>query len=171
MDRKARHQLARRPSGTHLLCAASLAVVGCHCHVTACAPILMHGPSCACRPWVLPHGLPLLHAPCRCARSRAASVSACRSWQPCWSLVQWSMLLALVLLACRAPIHSMPWQLRHRNAMLIPASSHSRPCRPAEGADPSKVSDRAKKRGLVQLGSLGSGNHYTEIQVGRHGPC
>lgn len=37
------------------------------------------------------------------------------------------------------------------------------------GADPSKVSDRAKKRGLVQLGSLGSGNHYTEIQVGRRG--
>lgn len=35
-----------------------------------------------------------------------------------------------------------------------------------EGADPSKVSDRAKKRGLVQLGSLGSGNHYTEIQAG-----
>ncbi|KAL4428526.1 hypothetical protein ABPG75_002615 [Micractinium tetrahymenae] len=32
-------------------------------------------------------------------------------------------------------------------------------------ADPSKVSDRAKKRGLVQLGSLGSGNHYTEVQV------
>ncbi|GAB4820986.1 hypothetical protein N2152v2_008032 [Parachlorella kessleri] len=32
-------------------------------------------------------------------------------------------------------------------------------------ADPSKVSDRAKKRGLLQLGSLGSGNHYTEIQT------
>ena len=35
------------------------------------------------------------------------------------------------------------------------------------GADPAQVSDRAKKRGVVQLGSLGSGNHYTEIQVGR----
>jgi hypothetical protein len=34
-----------------------------------------------------------------------------------------------------------------------------------EEADPSKVSDRAKKRSLLQLGSLGSGNHYTEIQV------
>lgn len=33
------------------------------------------------------------------------------------------------------------------------------------GADPSKVSERAKKRGLVQLGSLGSGNHYKEVQV------
>jgi tRNA-splicing ligase RtcB len=32
-------------------------------------------------------------------------------------------------------------------------------------ADPSKVSDRAKKRGLPQLGTLGAGNHYCEIQV------
>jgi tRNA-splicing ligase RtcB (3'-phosphate/5'-hydroxy nucleic acid ligase) len=32
-------------------------------------------------------------------------------------------------------------------------------------ADPSKVSARAKKRGLPQLGTLGAGNHYCEIQV------
>ena len=32
-------------------------------------------------------------------------------------------------------------------------------------ADPSKVSDKAKKRGIDQLGTLGSGNHYLEIQV------
>lgn len=32
-------------------------------------------------------------------------------------------------------------------------------------ADPSKVSMRAKKRGLPQLGTLGAGNHYAEIQV------
>jgi len=32
-------------------------------------------------------------------------------------------------------------------------------------ADPSKVSIRAKKRGLPQLGTLGAGNHYAEIQV------
>lgn len=32
-------------------------------------------------------------------------------------------------------------------------------------ADPSKVSVRAKKRGLPQLGTLGAGNHYAEIQV------
>ena len=32
-------------------------------------------------------------------------------------------------------------------------------------ADPSKVSRRAKKRGLPQLGTLGAGNHYCEIQV------
>merc|ERR1711899_259303 len=33
------------------------------------------------------------------------------------------------------------------------------------GADPSKVSSRAKKRGLPQMGTLGAGNHYAEIQV------
>ncbi|XP_026548701.1 tRNA-splicing ligase RtcB homolog [Notechis scutatus] len=32
-------------------------------------------------------------------------------------------------------------------------------------ADPNKVSGRAKKRGLPQLGTLGAGNHYAEIQV------
>ncbi len=31
-------------------------------------------------------------------------------------------------------------------------------------ADPDKVSDRARKRGAPQLGSLGSGNHFLEIQ-------
>jgi tRNA-splicing ligase RtcB (3'-phosphate/5'-hydroxy nucleic acid ligase) len=34
-----------------------------------------------------------------------------------------------------------------------------------EGADPSKVSPRAKARGHDQLGTLGSGNHFLEIQV------
>jgi tRNA-splicing ligase RtcB (3'-phosphate/5'-hydroxy nucleic acid ligase) len=33
-----------------------------------------------------------------------------------------------------------------------------------EGADPSKVSDMAKKRGKPQLGTLGAGNHFLEIQ-------
>ncbi|MDC1023996.1 RtcB family protein [Nitrosopumilus sp.] len=32
------------------------------------------------------------------------------------------------------------------------------------GADPNKVSDKARKRGSPQLGSLGSGNHFLEIQ-------
>ncbi|MDR0888239.1 MAG: RtcB family protein [Candidatus Methanoplasma sp.] len=32
-------------------------------------------------------------------------------------------------------------------------------------ADPSKVSDKARKRGLPQLGSLGSGNHFLEIDT------
>ena len=34
-----------------------------------------------------------------------------------------------------------------------------------EGADPSKVSGKAKKRGAPQLGTLGSGNHYIEVEV------
>jgi tRNA-splicing ligase RtcB len=32
------------------------------------------------------------------------------------------------------------------------------------GADPSKVSDLAKKRGSPQLGTLGAGNHFLEVQ-------
>jgi len=32
-------------------------------------------------------------------------------------------------------------------------------------ADPAKVSDKAKQRGIKQIGTLGSGNHYLEIQV------
>ncbi len=35
------------------------------------------------------------------------------------------------------------------------------------GADPSKTSDRAVDRGFNQIGTLGSGNHYLEIQVAR----
>jgi len=33
-----------------------------------------------------------------------------------------------------------------------------------EGADPSKVSSRAKERGVSQVGTLGAGNHFLEIQ-------
>jgi tRNA-splicing ligase RtcB (3'-phosphate/5'-hydroxy nucleic acid ligase) len=34
-----------------------------------------------------------------------------------------------------------------------------------DGADPAAVSDRALARGLHQVGSLGSGNHFLEVQV------
>jgi tRNA-splicing ligase RtcB len=37
-----------------------------------------------------------------------------------------------------------------------------------EKADPSVLSDRAIKRGLNQLGTLGSGNHFLELQVVDH---
>jgi tRNA-splicing ligase RtcB len=37
-----------------------------------------------------------------------------------------------------------------------------------DGADPSVLSDRAIKRGLDQLGTLGSGNHFLELQVVDH---
>jgi len=36
-----------------------------------------------------------------------------------------------------------------------------------KGADPSKISDRAMKRGMPQTGTLGSGNHFLEIQIVR----
>ena len=35
-----------------------------------------------------------------------------------------------------------------------------------QGANPAKVSQKAISRGIDQLGTLGSGNHYLEIQVG-----
>ncbi len=38
-----------------------------------------------------------------------------------------------------------------------------------EHADPSKVSDKAIQRGKDQLGTLGSGNHYLEVQVAHAG--
>lgn len=34
-----------------------------------------------------------------------------------------------------------------------------------EGANPDKVSDRAKMRGRAQIGSLGAGNHFIEVDV------
>jgi tRNA-splicing ligase RtcB len=33
-----------------------------------------------------------------------------------------------------------------------------------DGADPARVSDRAKQRGRTQIGTLGSGNHFLEVQ-------
>jgi tRNA-splicing ligase RtcB len=36
------------------------------------------------------------------------------------------------------------------------------------GADPSKVSQHALQRGMKQLGSLGSGNHFAEVQYVEH---
>jgi tRNA-splicing ligase RtcB len=41
--------------------------------------------------------------------------------------------------------------------------TESRGC--LDGADPSNVSDRARKRGADQLGTLGSGNHFMEVQA------
>jgi tRNA-splicing ligase RtcB len=34
-----------------------------------------------------------------------------------------------------------------------------------DGADPNKVSDRAKERGREQIGSVGAGNHFIEVDV------
>ncbi len=37
-----------------------------------------------------------------------------------------------------------------------------------EGADPAQVSERAKQRGREQIGSLGAGNHFIEVDVVEH---
>ncbi|MBI4165171.1 MAG: RtcB family protein [Acidobacteria bacterium] len=42
--------------------------------------------------------------------------------------------------------------------------SHCEESGSIDGADPAAVSDRAKKRGLPQVGTLGSGNHFLEVQ-------
>ncbi|MBA3030340.1 MAG: RtcB family protein [Desulfobacteraceae bacterium] len=44
---------------------------------------------------------------------------------------------------------------------------HTEDCGCMENADPSFVSDRALERGLKQLGTLGSGNHFLEVGVVR----
>ncbi|MDD5701221.1 MAG: RtcB family protein [Dehalococcoidales bacterium] len=41
----------------------------------------------------------------------------------------------------------------------------SEECGCLKGANPDKVSRKARKRGLPQLGTLGSGNHFLEVQV------
>lgn len=49
------------------------------------------------------------------------------------------------------------------------ATNHDQACTESygrlENANPDKVSEQAKKRGLDQLGTLGSGNHFVEIDV------
>jgi tRNA-splicing ligase RtcB len=66
------------------------------------------------------------------------------------------------------------WVVRHGYGRAEDlAATEGGGCLP--GADPSAVSDRAIRRGMDQLGTLGSGNHYLEIQVvppdGIHDPA
>ena len=60
-------------------------------------------------------------------------------------------------------VRGVPWAVdngygRTEDAQVCEENGHM------ENADPNKVSDRARKRGAPQLGSLGSGNHFLEIQ-------
>jgi tRNA-splicing ligase RtcB len=60
------------------------------------------------------------------------------------------------------------WCLDHDYAVpddLEHTESHGR----VEGADPRSVSDKAVNRGIDQMGTLGSGNHYLEIEFLREG--
>ena len=58
----------------------------------------------------------------------------------------------------------MDWSLREGYAWAED-KEHTEEYGRMLNADPSKVSARAKKRGLPQMGTLGAGNHYAEIQV------
>eukprot|EP00698_Gefionella_okellyi_P006884 TRINITY_DN1663_c0_g1_i1.p1 TRINITY_DN1663_c0_g1~~TRINITY_DN1663_c0_g1_i1.p1 ORF type:complete len:511 (-),score=103.02 TRINITY_DN1663_c0_g1_i1:1367-2899(-) len=58
----------------------------------------------------------------------------------------------------------MDWSLREGYAWAAD-KEHCEEYGRMLNADPCKVTMRAKKRGLPQLGTLGAGNHYAEIQV------
>ncbi|GHP03998.1 hypothetical protein PPROV_000275200 [Pycnococcus provasolii] len=58
----------------------------------------------------------------------------------------------------------MDWSLREGYAW-VEDKEHCEEAGRMLTADPLKVSARAKKRGLPQMGTLGAGNHYAEIQV------
>jgi RNA-splicing ligase RtcB len=64
------------------------------------------------------------------------------------------MLIDMHALHCNTPNHA-------NDAMGDDSEEYGRML----NADPSKVTARAKKRGLPQLGTLGAGNHYCEVQV------
>lgn len=55
-----------------------------------------------------------------------------------------------------------PWMLQHGYA-LEEDIAHIESLGRLENADPRKVSDQAKKRGYNQLGTIGSGNHFAEV--------
>lgn len=64
-----------------------------------------------------------------------------------------------------ALLYGMDWSLREGYAWPED-KEHTEEFGRMLNADHTKVSARAKKRGLTQLGTLGSGNHYAEVQVG-----
>ena len=68
----------------------------------------------------------------------------------------------------RVMVEGAGWCVRHGYGWPEDLEhTEGRGCLP--GADPAHVSARALERGLNQLGTLGSGNHYLEIQVVRPG--
>ena len=63
----------------------------------------------------------------------------------------------------RVLVEGAAWLVEHQYG--VPEDlTHCEESGAIEGGDPSAVSDRAKKRGLPQLGTLGSGNHFLEVQ-------
>lgn len=60
-------------------------------------------------------------------------------------------------------VNGVDWAVAHGYGSVADADSCEESGR-ISGADPNMVSDKAKSRGAPQLGSLGSGNHFLEIQ-------
>ncbi|MCJ7537421.1 MAG: RtcB family protein [Anaerolineales bacterium] len=64
----------------------------------------------------------------------------------------------------RVCVDGSRWALRHGYASEADLRrTEENGC--LEGADPSKISKRAKERGQHQLGTLGAGNHFIEVDV------
>jgi tRNA-splicing ligase RtcB len=64
----------------------------------------------------------------------------------------------------RVMVQGASWAVAHGRGVPDDLDhTESRGC--LDGADPSRVSDRARKRGADQLGTLGSGNHFMEVQT------
>lgn len=57
------------------------------------------------------------------------------------------------------------WLVHERGFGLDADLAHTESCGSLPGANPAAVSDRARERGRGQLGSLGAGNHFLELQV------
>src|SRR5262249_45340631 len=58
--------------------------------------------------------------------------------------------------------------LTDRGLSFLPDIAHTEANGKLDGADPSLVSEQALTRGLDQCGTLGSGNHFLEVQVVDH---
>ena len=57
------------------------------------------------------------------------------------------------------------WMVEQRGYGVPEDLEHTESHGALEGADPTKISHRAYQRGSDQLGTLGSGNHFLEVQV------
>ena len=65
---------------------------------------------------------------------------------------------------CDALVHGVDWSLREGYAWAED-KEHCEENGRMLNADPTAVSTRAMKRGLPQMGTLGAGNHFVEVQV------
>ena len=62
-------------------------------------------------------------------------------------------------------LHGSRWMVEKKGYGVAEDVAHTESGGALEGAEPSHVSSRAFQRGSDQLGTLGSGNHFLEVQV------